>query len=86
MNVEKEGGVLMLITVPNLKHSFICSGSGSGSASGFRIPDFLVFHTPRETEEREKNERVKNFKIVLKCVKWFQRVTIKLNSEACLPR
>ena len=28
----------MSITLPNLKHSFNCSGSGSGSGSGFRIP------------------------------------------------
>ena len=36
-NVEKGGGVLMLIILPNLKHSFI---------SPVLIPDFLVFHTP----------------------------------------
>ena len=37
MNVEKEGGVLMRITLPNLKHSFICPVP-------VPIPDFLVFH------------------------------------------
>ena len=37
----------MSFTLPNLKHSFngSGSGSGSGSSSGFRVPDFRVFHT-----------------------------------------
>ena len=36
-NAEKGGGVLMSITVPKLKHSFIFQ---------VPVPDFLVFHTP----------------------------------------
>ena len=36
-NVEKGGGVLMRITLPNLKHSFICPVPVLDS--GFRIPD-----------------------------------------------
>ena len=43
-NVEKGGGVLMRITLPNLKHSFICPVPVLDS--GFRILDFRVFHTP----------------------------------------
>ena len=46
MNVEKGGGVLMRITLPNLKHSFICPIPVPDPDSGFRIPDFRVFHTP----------------------------------------
>ena len=38
-NAEKGGGVLMPITVPNLKHSFICPVP-------VLVPDFPVFHTP----------------------------------------
>ena len=38
-NVEKGGGVLMLIILPNLKHSFI-------SPVPVPDPDFWVFHTP----------------------------------------
>ena len=41
MNVEKGGGVLMRITLPNLKHSFICP-----VPVPVPIPDFRVFHTP----------------------------------------
>ena len=33
MNVEKGGGVLMRITLPNLKHSFICPVPHSGFPS-----------------------------------------------------
>ena len=57
MNVEKGGGVLMRITLPNLKHSFICPVPVPVPVpvpipipvpdSGFRISDFHVFHTPR---------------------------------------
>ena len=36
-NVEKLGGALMSIILPNLKHLFICP---------VPVPDFLVFHTP----------------------------------------
>ena len=41
MNVEKGGGVLMRITLPNLKHSFICP-----VPVAVPVPDFPVFHTP----------------------------------------
>ena len=43
-NVEKGGGVLMRITLPNLKHSFICPVPVPVPDSGFRIPNFHVFH------------------------------------------
>ena len=60
MNVEKGGGVLMRITLPNLKHSFICpvpvpvpvpvpDSEFRIPDSGFRIPNFHVFHTPELT-------------------------------------
>ena len=39
-NAEKGGGVLMSITVPNLKHSFIFPDP-------VPVLDFLVFHTPQ---------------------------------------
>ena len=42
----------MSIILPNLNHSFVpvpvpVPFPDSGSVSGFRIPDFLVFHTPQ---------------------------------------
>ena len=40
-NAEKGGGVLMLIILPNLKHSFI-----SPIPVPVPDPDFRVFHTP----------------------------------------
>ncbi len=47
-NAEKGGGVLMSIILPKLKHSFICPIPLPVPVPDFRfrIPDFLVFHTP----------------------------------------
>ena len=44
-NVDKRGGVLMLIILPNLKHSFI-----SPVPVPVPDPDFLVFHTPLRSQ------------------------------------
>ena len=44
-NAEKGGGVLMSITVPNLKHSFIFPDPVPVPVPD---PDFLVFHTPSQ--------------------------------------
>ena len=51
MNVEKGGGVLMRITLPSLKHSFICPDPVPVPVL-VPVPDldpvldFRVFHTP----------------------------------------
>ena len=54
MNVEKGGGVLMRITLPNLKHSFICPipvpvpvpDPDPDPDSGFRISVFSIRPLP----------------------------------------
>ena len=52
-NVEKGGGVLMRITLPNLKHSFICPVPVPVPVPDpvpDPVSDFLVFHTPENVE------------------------------------
>ena len=53
-NVEKGGGVLMSMILPNLNHSFISPIPVPGS--GFWILDFRVFHTPSGMEEEVVQE------------------------------
>ena len=50
----------MSITLPNLKHSF----NGSGSGSRFRVPDFRVFHTPSNTSPEGMSPRICDMKII----------------------
>ena len=57
-NAEKGGGVLMSITVPNLKHSFIFP-----VPVPVPVPDFLVFHTPEDTFTRR-------LLFLWRCVSW----------------
>ena len=47
MNVEKGGEVLMRMTFPNLKHSFICPVPVPVPVP-LPVLDFRVFHTPKQ--------------------------------------
>ena len=65
-NAEKGGGVLMSITVPKLKHSFIFQVPVPvPDPVPDPVPVFLVFHTPskwrEEVEEVDKKEEFSSY-------------------------
>ena len=52
-NAERGGGVLMSVTLPNLKYSFIFPVPIPNPVP-FPDPDFLVFHTPELGRAKSK--------------------------------
>ena len=93
-NVEKGGGVLMLIILPNLKHSFISPVPVPVPVPDpvpLPDPDFRVFHTPTDSLVLKQNFAVHLYDVNTANAKWGtkrlinRRNDIKQGWQFCSP-